>query len=177
MTLCPDSNELATTSVELSRTGPALMETKASTNEQEFIVKAFILASAATVLGACLLFAPASSQAAPVNASAIAQAGSAQAAPVIEVRNRRSRHWRSGRHWRGHYRGGHHYWRHNRWGYYHDDAGAALAAGAIFGLAAGAIAGSAAGGNAVAYCSQRFRSYDPASGTYLGYDGYRHPCP
>ncbi|MGB8044731.1 MAG: BA14K family protein [Pseudolabrys sp.] len=24
---------------------------------------------------------------------------------------------------------------------------------------------------------QRFRSYDPGSGTYLGYDGYRHPCP
>jgi hypothetical protein len=29
----------------------------------------------------------------------------------------------------------------------------------------------------VAYCVQRFRSYDPASGTYLGYDGLRHPCP
>ena len=28
-----------------------------------------------------------------------------------------------------------------------------------------------------AYCVQRFRSYDPASGTYLGYDGLRHPCP
>jgi hypothetical protein len=27
------------------------------------------------------------------------------------------------------------------------------------------------------YCSQRYRSYDPASGTYLGYDGRRHPCP
>jgi glyoxylase-like metal-dependent hydrolase (beta-lactamase superfamily II) len=26
-------------------------------------------------------------------------------------------------------------------------------------------------------CSQRFKSYDPASGTYLGYDGVRHPCP
>jgi len=32
-------------------------------------------------------------------------------------------------------------------------------------------------GNAVAYCSQRYKSYDPGSGTYLGYDGYRHPCP
>lgn len=31
--------------------------------------------------------------------------------------------------------------------------------------------------NAIAYCQQRFRSYDPASGTYLGYDGLRHPCP
>jgi BA14K-like protein len=28
-----------------------------------------------------------------------------------------------------------------------------------------------------AYCAQRFRSYDPASGTYLGFDGLRHPCP
>ncbi len=26
------------------------------------------------------------------------------------------------------------------------------------------------------YCAQRFRSYDPRSGTYLGYDGQRHPC-
>jgi len=32
-------------------------------------------------------------------------------------------------------------------------------------------------GDAVAYCMQRFRSYDPDSGTYLGNDGYRHPCP
>lgn len=28
-----------------------------------------------------------------------------------------------------------------------------------------------------ASCAQRYRSYDPASGTYLGYDGQRHPCP
>jgi|SRR5579863_1901908 len=33
------------------------------------------------------------------------------------------------------------------------------------------------GGDAVAYCMSRFRSYDPGSGTYLGYDGLRHPCP
>jgi hypothetical protein len=32
-------------------------------------------------------------------------------------------------------------------------------------------------GDPVAYCEQTFRSYDPASGTYLGYDGMRHPCP
>lgn len=32
-------------------------------------------------------------------------------------------------------------------------------------------------GNAVVYCMQRFKSYDPRSGTYLGYDGLRHPCP
>jgi hypothetical protein len=33
------------------------------------------------------------------------------------------------------------------------------------------------GGDPVAYCMQRFKSYDPQSGTYLGYDGNRHPCP
>ena len=33
------------------------------------------------------------------------------------------------------------------------------------------------GGDAVAYCMQRFKSYDPRSGTYMGYDGNRHPCP
>ena len=25
-------------------------------------------------------------------------------------------------------------------------------------------------------CAQRYRSYDPESGTFLGYDGARHPC-
>jgi hypothetical protein len=36
---------------------------------------------------------------------------------------------------------------------------------------------STSGGQDAAYCAQRFRSYDPGSGTYLGYDGQRHPCP
>jgi hypothetical protein len=31
--------------------------------------------------------------------------------------------------------------------------------------------------DSVAYCMQTYRSYDPQSGTYLGYDGLRHPCP
>ena len=127
--------------------------------------------SAVATLGACLLITPVSTQAAPISAGPFTavQKDSPQAAPLIEVRNGR-------RHWRRHH--ARHHWRHRHWGYYDDDAGAALAAGAIFGLAAGAIAANAAaGGNAVAYCSQRFRSYDPASGTYLGYDGYRHPCP
>ncbi len=33
------------------------------------------------------------------------------------------------------------------------------------------------GNPAIGYCMSRFRSYDPYSMTYLGYDGYRHPCP
>ncbi len=31
--------------------------------------------------------------------------------------------------------------------------------------------------DSVAYCQSTYRSYDVASGTYLGYDGLRHPCP
>ena len=27
-----------------------------------------------------------------------------------------------------------------------------------------------------ASCAQRYRSYDPASGTFLGYDGRQHAC-
>ena len=26
------------------------------------------------------------------------------------------------------------------------------------------------------YCARKYRSFDPRSGTYLGYDGYRHLC-
>jgi hypothetical protein len=72
-------------------------------------------------------------------------------------------------------------------GYYRRDRSNALAAGAL-GLATGAIIGGALaqsqaqaapvyGGNTASYCAQRYKSYDPASGTYLGYDGLRHPCP
>jgi hypothetical protein len=32
-------------------------------------------------------------------------------------------------------------------------------------------------GGDVAYCMQHYRSYDPNSGTYLGLDHQRHPCP
>jgi hypothetical protein len=72
-------------------------------------------------------------------------------------------------------------------GYYRRDRGNAVAAGAL-GLATGAIIGGALaqsqaqaapvyGGNTASYCAQRYKSYDPASGTYLGFDGLRHPCP
>jgi hypothetical protein len=76
--------------------------------------------------------------------------------------------------------------------YYRRDYGGAAAAG-VLGLATGAIIGgaiasqqaapvyaapvyAAPSGNA-AYCAQRYRSYNPATGTYRGYDGYDHPCP
>jgi len=30
---------------------------------------------------------------------------------------------------------------------------------------------------AVGYCVKRFKTYDPYTKTYIGSDGYRHPCP
>jgi len=49
--------------------------------------------------------------------------------------------------------------------YYYDDA------------AVVAVAPAPVGDDAVAYCMQTYQSYDPASGTYLGFDGLWHPCP
>jgi len=40
-----------------------------------------------------------------------------------------------------------------------------------------ALAPAPVGDDAIAYCIQNYSSYDPDSGTYLGNDGYRHPCP
>jgi hypothetical protein len=37
--------------------------------------------------------------------------------------------------------------------------------------------GPQGGDDAVAYCMQTYRSYDPQSGTYVGFDGQQHPCP
>jgi hypothetical protein len=56
--------------------------------------------------------------------------------------------------------------------------GAAIGIGIGAAVIGGAIAASEAQRqNSVNYCMQRFRSYDPQSGTYLGNDGNRHPCP
>ena len=43
--------------------------------------------------------------------------------------------------------------------------------------APGPVVVERSGGGGVAYCEQRYHSYDPSSGTFLGYDGMRHPCP
>jgi hypothetical protein len=48
--------------------------------------------------------------------------------------------------------------------------------GQNYGPARGYRQGYVAAGGDAAYCQQRYRSYDSASGTYLGYDGLRHPC-
>jgi hypothetical protein len=56
--------------------------------------------------------------------------------------------------------------------------------GGIIGLTAGALAAAAAAPppayypdqDWIDYCYSKYRSFDAASGTYLGYDGQRHPC-
>ena len=82
-------------------------------------------------------------------------------------------------------------WRGGGWGWGAPIAGG-LIAGAIIGGALAApygppgygpgyypppVAYGPPPGDAIAYCMQRFRSYDPRSGTYMGNDGQRHSCP
>ncbi len=127
------------------------------------------LAAAALLAGSTALITPNPASAAPLARDS--GLSSAVTSNVTDVQFR-------GRGWRGGYRGYGY-----RGGYYRRGPGAGaiiggLAAGAIIG---GAIASSqaqaAANSDAVAYCSQRYRSYDPASGTYLNNDGNRYPCP
>lgn len=71
--------------------------------------------------------------------------------------------------------------------------GGAVAAGVIGGLALGAMLGAAAAAppppppvyyepdygpddDWLAYCASKYRSFDPATGTFMGYDGIRRPC-
>jgi hypothetical protein len=123
------------------------------------------------VAAAAFALAGATAQAAPLGpstASGIAAAAETGGATVTQVQYYHHRRHYGHRGYRGYRRHHHH----------NNDAGAAVAGG-IIGLALGAmIAGSAAqNSNAVQYCASRYRSYDPRSGTYLGYDGVRHPCP
>jgi hypothetical protein len=37
--------------------------------------------------------------------------------------------------------------------------------------------GAAPAAGSVAYCEARFRSFDPSTGMYRGFDGAMHPCP
>ena len=109
--------------------------------------------------------------------STVVPSSAAPLAPVTiqdqptSVQQVQYRHWHGGP--RYGYRGGYY----GRRYYGGGGAGAViggLAAGAIIG---GAIAASQAKANNDAYCSQRFRSYDPGSGTYIASGGVRRPCP
>jgi hypothetical protein len=111
-------------------------------------------------------------------------AGAAPAANALAIGKAPISNLETVRYYGGGWRGG---WRGGGWGYY----GGGFAAGAILG---GMLAApyyypqpyyypapgyyeDAAPDGAVDYCMRRFRSFDPRSGTYLGNDGRRHPCP
>ena len=70
---------------------------------------------------------------------------------------------------------------------YCDGGGGGAVGGLIGGLIGGAIVAGAANAAAQqeaaaaaqqhdAYCAQRYRSYDPGTGTFQGKDGRRYPC-
>lgn len=154
---------------------------------------------AATCLGMGLAATPASAM--PAASSPVV---SGDHGAITQVQWRRGGGFRGGG-WHGgggYYRGGG--WRggyHRGWGGAALGAGAVgLATGAILGgalaspgygygsgyyapapvyvepEATGTVYSGGVGGDE-AYCIRRFKSYDPASGTYLGYDGLRHSCP
>lgn len=90
---------------------------------------------------------------------------------------------------RGYYRGHNRHYSHHHHHHHDNNNWGGVAAAGIFGLATGAIIGSAAARPApppayypapssdwAAYCASKYRSFDIRTGTYLGYDGYRHPC-
>lgn len=77
------------------------------------------------------------------------------------------------------------YWKYHQHAHYyrHNNGGGAVAAG-ILGFLGGALLSQAARpyaydyppGYPAGYCASRFRTFDPASHTYMGYDGHRHYC-
>ncbi len=135
------------------------------------------------ILVAALMLAPLPWLVAPVAAAPVPpllRLHSTEASGIEAVQYRRG--WRGGRH-----RGG-------------GGAGVGIGLGIAGALIGGAIVGATqpygyggyppgygyggpagapayVGDDAIAYCQQRFRSYDPNSGTYNGFDGFRHRCP
>jgi BA14K-like protein len=77
--------------------------------------------------------------------------------------------------WHGNNWGGKH-WRHghhndnDNWGWWGVPFGLGL------GLALTAPYYNSYGNGHVDYCMRRYRSYDPGTNTFMGYDGRRHEC-
>ncbi len=147
------------------------------------------LTIAAALAGSVIVAAPAS--AAPLSATAgstAALAGTGQDL-VQNVQYRRYGGWRGGP--RYGYRG--YGYRGYRGGYYRGGRGAAVGAGIAAGVLGGALAAGALAAppvyaapapvyvspdaDAVAYCSRRFRTYDPETGTYIATGGVVRACP
>jgi hypothetical protein len=143
-----------------------------------------VLAVALAVAAAPWLVAPAA--AAPLSAPLALQNAAAPSVETVQYR----RGWRGG--YRGGYRGrgfggvglglgiagaivGGAIIASQPYGYYDGGYAPGYAYGPGYGP--GYVVSPGGDGGEVAYCQQRFRSYDARSGTYLGFDGLRHPCP
>ena len=127
------------------------------------------LSMTAALIGAGLLALPAPANAVPlggaISRNLMSQAQADGNSLVIQVQRRRGGGGGGGGHRRDDRRRG-------------GVNSGAVAAGILGGLLLGAIiANEAQRSRSVEYCMRRYRSYDPRSGTYLGYDGYRHRCP
>jgi len=128
-------------------------------------MRTYKLALFASVVATVGMLAGAPAIAAPVPSSA-ASLGSAVTSPVTQAR-----WWGRGWGWRGRY------WRGPGW-YWPGAVAGAIVGGAIVSQAyrGPGYYGPPGGNDWLAYCSSRYRSFDPRTGTYMGYDGHRHPC-
>jgi len=154
----------------------------------------YLLAASIALSGSTIGFTGASAAVPRVSAPAAVETG----VPIEQVDRRGSRHYKWKKHSRSrghdrHYSYRHrdrhrsynrHYSKRSHYRHYshrrHND-GFPLVAG-IVGLAIGAaVANSYSapryyGGSNSDYCARKYRSWDPYSQTYLGYDGRRHAC-
>lgn len=126
----------------------------------------FLKVSAAMVVlvSGVAMFSAGSASAMPLGGAALNSASKADSRSlIIDVQVRRYRSYRGG--------------------FVRRRGDGAAAAAIVGGLIIGGIIASQVArpyyyyDDAISYCMSRFRSYDPYSRTYLGYDGYRHPCP
>lgn len=88
---------------------------------------------------------------------------------------------------RGHWEGGggqRHEWGHPDWGRHYSppDASTAFLGGVLGGFLGGLFAPAPVPEMAqgspewMAYCQNKYKSFNPETGTYTGYDGQQHPC-
>jgi hypothetical protein len=134
-------------------------------NSQELRMRKIMIATAAAAAIAMTasVAAPASAQSVSVGAANLNAAGTGSL--TTQVRWRGRHHWHHGR------------WHHGRWHGYRRGWGPAVGLGIGTGLLLGGLAASAQAQSSIDWCDAHYRSYDRASQTYLGYDGYRHSCP
>ncbi|ODT18252.1 MAG: hypothetical protein ABS35_24090 [Kaistia sp. SCN 65-12] len=141
---------------------------------------------AAAIVATSFLATPIAAQA----QSGVRADGTFQVADHRGWGGRKDWRWNRGHGHRGYYggyRGGYRgYYGGPRYYYGGGDYWGGAAAAGIIGLAAGAMIANSMnqpryynggyGGDYYSYCSSRYRSFNPRTGTYTGYDGYQHRC-